>query len=261
MSTWGPHWCGLPPEVAHPLNFKLLDIKWLIMSPLLLYHLLCFVRVEGEVLLTAASSEKLGKTLLSWDTGHVLSLWVKMELEWCRSLYFPGGKETFWSSSRPSTPGGPVNYSACSPTPLSQKILWWMEWALLACSHSGRWLGHLLGRGTTVAVVKHGRTMLRLSEFQNGGKNTGQLVSAWFESPQRDVVCSPGGWSSSVHLGWCNVSVIWCVVISGRVEAVQLLSLSLSQWLFLVHTLQLCTPSHCQTWMLGSEHTARGVPV
>lgn len=43
--------------------------------------------------------------------------------------------------------------------------------------YSGRWQGHFLGTGTMVVVFKHRGTMLRLSEFENGGENLGQLIS------------------------------------------------------------------------------------
>ena len=51
-------------ETAHPLYFKFLDEQWPMRSPLLPhvhYHLLCLVRIEGEVVVLAPCDQ----------TGHL----------------------------------------------------------------------------------------------------------------------------------------------------------------------------------------------
>lgn len=68
---------------------------------------------------------------------------------------------------------GPVNYSACAPTPLSQKtVMIEHYWPVFRQVERA-----LLGKKTMVVVFKHRGTMLKLSEFENGGENLGQLVS------------------------------------------------------------------------------------
>lgn len=101
------------------------------------------------------------------------------------------------------------NYSACAPTPLSQKTLWRMS---TTGQHSGRWQGHFLGRGTMVVVFKHRETMLRLSEFENGGEN----LSLTFIQLAHNLRAAKGYCLPSrvdlpqcfVHYSWCNGSVV-----------------------------------------------------